>query len=424
MKKNPITIGIDARLYGLKQKGLGRYVQKLLENLEKEDRVNKFVIFLRKENWDEYNPKNPNFKKVLADYRWYSLKEQFLMPGRIRRAKVDLMHFPHFNVSVFCFKPFVVTIHDLILKRFPTRRASTLGFFSYWFKNFVYQIIIFLTLKRAKKIIAISNYTKDDILRYFRVSPEKIEVIYEGGMIQQSKGSPSERNPRAAPSERHYRSNQRSDLGLLAAKRWRGQTLDLFLKFRISQPYLLYVGNAYPHKNLERLILAFDKLNKDCQKKLQLVLVGEIDYFYSRLQKNFSNVKGLVFTDFVLDGDLEVLYRGAALYIFPSMCEGFGLPPLEAMNYGTPVVSSNATCLPEVLGEAAVYFNPENTEEMAEKIKEVLEDEKIRQELTSKGYERIKRYSWEEMARETMRVYINQSLRIEKAAPSEGLPSD
>jgi len=367
--KNPITIGIDARLYGLKQKGLGRYIQKLLKNLEKEDRVNKFIVFLRRENWDEYNPKNPNFKKVLADCRWYSFKEQFLMPWKIKKEKVDLMHFPHFNVPIFCFKPFVVTIHDLILKRFPTRRASTLGFFSYWFKNFIYQIIIFLTLKRAKKIIAISNYTKNDILRYFSVNPGKIEVIYEGGTVEK-------------------------------------ETIkECSLIDPIAQPYLLYVGNAYPHKNLERLIVAFDRLNKDYQTKLRLILVGEIDYFYSRIQKKFSNIQGLIFTDFVSDKELKTLYQNAVLYVFPSMCEGFGLPPLEAMNYGLPVISSNTTCLPEILGEAAVYFNPESIEEMAKKIKEVLEDKKMQQELILKGYERIKRYDWAKMAEETMKIY-------------------
>ncbi len=371
--KNPIKIGIDARFYGPKQKGLGRYVQKLVENLESEDVVNKYIVFLRKENWDEYNPKNPNFKKVLADYRWYSFKEQFLMPWKIKREKIDLMHFPHFNVPVFYFKPFVVTIHDLILKRFPTRRASALGFFPYWLKSFAYQIVIFLALKRAKKIIAISNYTKSDILKYFRVSQEKIEVIYEGGVI-------ARRETGAAPESGGLPPN-------------------------IPKPYLLYVGNAYPHKNLERLILAFDKLNRSCKTKLQLVLVGEIDYFYKRLQKEFAYIQGLIFAGFVRDSELEVLYRNAALYVFPSMCEGFGLPPLEAMDCGLPVVSSNATCLPEVLGNAAVYFNPENIEEMTKKIKEVLSDAKTREKLILKGHERVKKYDWGKMARETIKIY-------------------
>ncbi|MBU4082610.1 glycosyltransferase family 4 protein [Patescibacteria group bacterium] len=366
-------MAIDARFYGPKQKGLGRYVQKLVENLEREDVINKYFVFLRRENWDEYYPKNPNFKKVLADCRWYGFKEQFLMPWKIWREKADLTHYPHFNVPIFAPKPFVVTIHDLILKRFPTRRASTLGFFSYWFKNFAYHFVISLALRRAKKIIAISNYTKKDILKYFKVSPEKIEVVYEGGVIQTG----------AAPESGGLPPNIQSPSN-------------------IPNPYLLYVGNAYPHKNLERLILAFAKIK---HSDLRLVLVGEMDYFYQRLQKEFSHVQGLVFTDFVSDSDLEVLYRGASLYVFPSLCEGFGLPPLEAMSYGLPVVSSNATCLPEILGDAAVYFNSENIDEMAEKIKEVLDNEALRKDLILKGYKRVKKYDWIKMARETMRVY-------------------
>jgi len=223
-----MRIGIDARFYGPKQKGLGRYVQKLVEGLEKavNDKY-EFIIFLRKENWLEYQPKNPNFRKVLTDCQWYGLKEQILMPLKIRQEKVDLMHFPHFNVPIFCLKPFVITIHDLILKKFPTRRASALGPVLYWIKNLAYQLVIHSAVKRAKKIIAVSNYTKKDILKYFKVKSEKIEVVYEG--------SPS--------------NNSRSDL--FDAQ---GQT------FKITKPYLLYVGNAYPHKNLERLILAFAKL--------------------------------------------------------------------------------------------------------------------------------------------------------------------
>ncbi len=374
-----MKIGIDARFYGPKQKGLGRYVQKLVENLEKVDLSNQYIIFLRKENWPEYQPANPRFKKALADYQWYSLKEQILMPFKIRRSKVDLIHFPHFNLPIFCFKPFVVTIHDLVLKRFPTRRASTLGPFLYWLKNLAYRLVVFLAVKRAKKIIAVSNYTKKDILRYFRIKPEKIEVVYEG--------TPELRTRLKCKN-------------LFSEKRFYISGASLCAK-----PYLLYVGNAYPHKNLERLILAFAKLVKDKQMDCQLVLVGELDYFYRRLQEQFSSVKGLFFTDFVSDKELAALYQSASLYVFPSLGEGFGLPPLEAMTYGLPVVSSRAACLPEILGQAAVYFDPTDIEDMAEKIKQVLKDKRIREKLIDQGFRRIQEYSWSKMARETLEIY-------------------
>ena len=361
-KKKKIKIGIDARFYGPKQKGLGRYVQKLVEHLEEIDQNNQYIIFLRKDNWSQYTPNNPNFKKVLADYPWYSLAEQILMPFKIRQERVDLMHFPHFNVPVFYRKPFVITIHDLILKRFSTKRASTLGPIRYWLKNLAYQLVISSGIKRAKKIIAISEFTKQDILKYFQVDSGKIEVIYEGG--------PEKTN-----------SNK---------------------ELRINKPYLLYVGNAYPHKNLERLILAFEKLNKE-KKDLRLVLVGEIDYFYQRIRKiSPSNV---IFTDFVSDQELAGLYQDAALYVFPSLCEGFGLPPLEAMAHNLPVVSSNFSCLPEILGPAALYFNPQDINDIVDKIKKVLNKRELQEKLILEGKKRIKRYSWSRMADQILGLY-------------------
>ncbi len=397
-QKEKIRIGIDARFFGPKQKGLGRYVQKLVENLEQIDKNQshserseesrgkstgsfgrpsrpqddkfkyEFVIFLRQENWSEYQPTKSNFKKVLADYQWYTLKEQILLPFKIKQEKVDLMHFPHFNAPIFYRKSFVMTIHDLILKRFPTRRASTLGPIKYWLKNLGYQIVISSAIKRSQRIIAVSDYTKQDILRYFRVKPDKIKVIYEGAASVRVGGRLSHSRP---------------------------PTL---------KPYLLYVGNAYPHKNLERLVLAFEKLSKE-KKDLRLVLVGELDYFYKRLQRDFAKIKNVIFTDFVTDEELVGLYQNASLYVFPSLCEGFGLPPLEAMAYQTPVVSSKASCLPEILGEAAVYFNPENVNEIADKIKQVLGDKELQKRLIVKGKEQIKKYSWRRMASEALRMY-------------------
>jgi glycosyltransferase involved in cell wall biosynthesis len=169
------------------------------------------------------------------------------------------------------------------------------------------------------------------------------------------------------------------------------------------------VGNAYPHKNLEKLIGAFEALINN-NKDLELVLVGEMDYFYQRLKKyvreKFSQlVSKVIFTDFVSDEELVVLYGNSAIYVFPSLCEGFGLPPLEAMVHGVPVVSSRSTCLPEVLGEAAVYFDATSPQDMAEKINKVLSDESSRQKLIAAGYEQIKKYSWEKMAEETLKIY-------------------
>ena len=185
-------------------------------------------------------------------------------------------------------------------------------------------------------------------------------------------------------------------------------------EFGLTKHYLIYVGNAYPHKNLEGLIRAFEILISDLKKDFQLALVGEEDYFYERLQEEAKDsilsepeiFERLLFTDFVADEDLWILYQNAALYVFPSLCEGFGLPPLEAMSQGVPVVCSSATCLPEVLGEAAIYFDPLSPRDMAEKINQVLDSENLRRDLINRGFEQIKKYSWRKMGEETLKIYL------------------
>jgi glycosyltransferase involved in cell wall biosynthesis len=432
-KIKPKRIGIDARFYGPLGKGLGRYTQEIVDNIIKIDKENEYVVFLRKENFDEFQSDNPKVKKILADVRWYSIAEQILMPFYIWRAKVDLMHFPHFNVPIFSSKRFIITIHDLILTKFSTIRATTLHPLLYKIKNLFYRIIIWLAVKRAKKIIVVSNFTKEDIMKNFKVRPDKIKVIYEG-VANLAKGGDS----------------------LFAAKLESEETL---FRHNIKNPFLLYVGNAYPHKNLEGLIDVFGEIIKTPFNKcplrsqseargeggfkdfynplnpplqgrhldppskggrgglnnLRLVLVGRDDYFYKRL-KNYAAGLGLweendlansrvVFPGYVPDAQLEILYKKAIAYVFPSFYEGFGLPPLEAMAKGCPVASSDKTCLPEVLGDAAIYFNPENKEEMKARIEKIINDENLRVELIKKGYEQVKKYNWWEAARETLGVY-------------------
>ena len=173
-----MRIGIDARMYGPKQGGLGRYIQQLIAHLEQLETTDEFIIFLRKENWDEYTPKNNNFKKVLADIPWYGWQEQIKLSKIIKQEKVDLMHFPHWNVPLFYNDPFIVTIHDLLLLHYPTRKASTLGPFAYWFKNFVYKIVLRHAATKSKHILTISEFTRKDIVKNLGIAMGKITVAY------------------------------------------------------------------------------------------------------------------------------------------------------------------------------------------------------------------------------------------------------
>lgn len=372
-----MRIGIDARFYGSVGKGLGRYTQKLIEYLEKIDNKNDYYIFLREENFDEYQPKKKNFHKVLADYQWYSFSEQISMPILLKKYNLNLVHFPHFNVPLFYRKKFVITIHDLILIHFPTVRGTTLNPIFYWLKFMAYKIVIGSAIKRANKVIAVSNFTKKDILKHYKISEKKIAVTYEACSRLPANYSPKEGDR-------------------------------ILEKYGIIKPYLLYVGNAYPHKNLEKLVLAFARITRK-NPELHLTLVGNEDYFYKRLKKFVwdKKIRNIIFSGYVSDEDLDEIYRNAEIYVFPSLYEGFGLPPLEAMAKGIPVAASGHECVREVLDSAAYYFDGLEIEGMASAIIKIAADKNLRKTLVANGYEQIKKYDWKKTAEQTVEIYQN-----------------
>jgi glycosyltransferase involved in cell wall biosynthesis len=190
-----------------------------------------------------------------------------------------------------------------------------------------------------------------------------------------------------------------------------GDFSEIAPRYNINKPFLLYVGNTYPHKNLERLVIAFKKLREEEKIDVQLVLVGKRDYFSERLEKMVKE-KGIadnvIFTGFITDQELPLFYRSAMLYVFPSSIEGFGLPPLEAMSYGLPVLSSNAPCMPEILGDAAKYFHPDEISDIVQVLKKAILDRNLQEDLRAKGSEHIKQYSWKAMVEKTLSIYLNQ----------------
>ncbi len=379
-----MKIGIDARFFGPGGKGLGRYSQKLVEELEKVDYANQYVVFLTKENWDLYQPKNPNFKKALADVRWYTLDEQLQMPKILNKYNLDLVHFLHFNVPVMYRKPFVVTIHDLILLEYPTRKASKLGTVMYWIKNFAYRRVISFAARGSERVIAISEYTKQAVMRQFGITESKVDMIYEG--VDLEKFNPVNKEP-----------------------------FD-FEKVGVEKGnYLMYVGNAYPHKNIDGLIRGFQELigREGIDPNLKLVIVGKTDYFFQQLI-DLANELGLsdriVFPGFVPDEEMIDLFENTAAYVFPSFYEGFGLPPLEAMAMGAPILLSNRTCLPEIFGESAEYFDPGNSGELVDAMERMLKDPSIAERQKQFIEPTLAKYSWEQMAKETVDVY-NKSVK-------------
>lgn len=370
-----MRIGIDARFFGPIGKGLGRYTQKLIEHLERIDSVNQYFIFLKKENLEDYKLNGKNFTKVLADYNWYSWGEQIKFPRLLKKYKLDLVHFPHFNVPIFYFGKFIVTIHDLILIHFPTVRSSTLGPVLYWIKFLVYKVVIKAAVLRSNRIIAVSNFTKSDILKvYPQVPEEKIQVTYEAC----------------------------DDYCMLSP----AQDEKILKRYGIIKPYLVYLGNVYPHKNPERLALAFKKIEAE-GAKLNLIFVGGDDYFYLKLKKfvQEKQIKNILFAGFVPDHELDIIFHNALAYVRPSLYEGFELPPLEAMAKGVPVISSSHSCAHEILGDSAYYFDALDVQGIAAAVKKIAGDDGLRKSLIKKGYDQVQKYSWRKMARETLDLY-------------------
>lgn len=376
-----MKIGIDARLAGLENRGIGRYLENLIKNLEKFDTNDQFYIFLSQKNYFRYQFKKENFKKVLTKFRWYSFSEQIFFPLLIKKYKIDLMHFPHFNVPLLINKKYIVTLHDLTLIHFPNRRASTLPVVIYKIKYKLFKFIQKRILRKAKKIITPSFYVKNDLINYYKLDQNKIKVIYEGCKI-----------------------NNYDNFDFQ----------EILKKFSIKKPFILYIGAAYPHKNLERLVRVFKIVNKD--KKYQLVIGGRIDYFMKRLKNRVARVgenkDDIIFTNFLRDKELITLYQQAQIFVFPSLSEGFGLPGLEAQVYKLPVAASNQSCLKEILGKGALYFNPLDNKEMIYVINKVLNDKLLRKKMIKSGQANTEKFSWLNMIQETMSIY--HSFDLEK----------
>lgn len=376
-----MRIGIDARFYGSLGKGLGRYTERLIESLEELDTPHEFFVFLRRENFDEYQPKSSRFRKVLADYEWYGFSEQFLFPWLLMRYQLALVHFPHFNVPILYPGRFVVTIHDLILLRYPTIRNTTRFAPWYWVKFILYRLVIRTACFRAESVITVSRFTESDLLQEFPFLSGKTRVTLEG----------ANRSCERVPAEEERNILRRYDLIR--------ETSSSSSRHDIIQPYFLYVGNAYPHKNLESIGEMAARFPEH-----RFVLVGREDYFYERLKDAFAQ-PNLLFTGFLSDAEISVLYRHGLAYVFPSLYEGFGLPPLEAMSYGLPVIASDRGSLPEVLGKAALFFDPLRTDEFADRLSVIAHDPLLRDRLVKAGYQRMKIFSWQRMAQGTVAAY-------------------
>lgn len=368
-----MRIGIDARFFGAQRQGLGRYTSELVHQIAKNPDGNSYVVFVSYEAQASIRVSHVSF--VRTHIPWYGFREQWQWPLLLRRHKLDLMHFTHFNVPFLYRRPFIVTIHDLILMHEASAAVTTRHPFYFKFKYYMYKKVLQSALRRALHIITISKYSKDDIERFFPFVSDKISVIYEGVFA-------TDKQSEVVTSER----------GVSYAFQ--------------GKPFFLYVGNAYPHKNLEFLILCFQELRLQ-HHDYHLVLVGRQDEFYKRLMEALpSEIKTYVHAVGAIDDKtLEILYKTASAYVFPSRYEGFGLPGLEAMHYDLPVLASDRTAIPEILGDAALYASPENKKDFVKKMIDIVDNTELRERLRTRGAAHYKKFSWERMAREHQKLY-------------------
>jgi glycosyltransferase involved in cell wall biosynthesis len=335
------------------------------------DHDTQYVLLCRPRDCPIAEELGENFRAVPVASRPYSIGEQFEIPLALRRERIDLFHAPHYVLPPLTPTRSVVTIHDCIHLMFP-QYLPHYGAYAYA------RASMWLATRRADRVLTVSEASKRDILRFLKTPAEKVSVIYNGI---------DERFGRAPDAEEVRRVRER---------------------FQLNEPFILYAGNIKPHKNLERLIIAFSRLRKSGLEDVKLFIIGDEVSKYATLRRavhQYKLHKYVRFFGFVPDQTLAVLYRLADVFAFPSLYEGFGLPPLEAMASGTPVVTSNVSSLPEVVDDAAVLVDPYDPRAIEDGLRRVLTDPELRATLRARGLAKAREYSWERSVRQIRQIY-------------------
>lgn len=382
-----MKIGIDARMY--QDTGIGRYISNLIKELERIDNQNDYVIFVTNEGSELYHPNNPRFKKWIANYPIYSFSEQTSFLFDLYRANLDLLHVPHFNVPVFYTGKMVVTIHDLTMHDFKSSNATNQDPFMFSVKQFAYKFVTSSASRKAKKIFVPSSVVKEEVVSRLRFAKEsKIVVTHEG--VDDTLAKYKAKDMKAVKTRLE--------------------------EMQINNSYVLYVGNAYPHKNLESLVIAYKELLESGKYRGFLVVAGKVDKFSERLAGFVHALKldqHVIFAarysekTRVTDQDLSYLYMGATAYILPSLKEGFSITPLEAQSFDIPVLISDIPTHKEVFADSVLYFDPNSNIDLSEKMLSIINNESLRKRLTEAGHENVKKYSWANLAKKTLEQYLN-----------------
>lgn len=374
-----MRIGVNALFFiPGKHGGTETYLRNLFLSLSMVDKENEYILFTNRENSGNFGIiKQDNFSEVLCNFpaRFKLLRvfyEQMILPIMAKRYEIDVLHSPSYVSPVwkYCGAKLVVTIHDMMYKYYPENYPRG--------QLFYYRNFIPASARKAEKIIAVSNNTKKDIISILRITESKVKVIYE------------------APDGRF-----RSDLS-------DAEKVKVRRKYNLPERFILSVASFNPHKNIDGLVRAFNVIKGNHGALWKLVLLGWKLPYFSKIVKVIGGLglsRDVLFTGYVPDEELPYIYSLADLYVFPSFFEGFGLPPLEAMACGCPVVAANTTSIPEVVGDAGVLVDPHDFKGMAQVMVKLLMEDSLRDDLINRGLGRVKLFSWEKTAKETLKVY-------------------
>jgi glycosyltransferase involved in cell wall biosynthesis len=364
-----VRIAIDARK--LRDFGIGTYIRNLLRHLARLDTATEYVVLCREHDLAFVSELGENFRPVMEWSGQYTVREQITLPFELRRERANLFHAPHYVLPPLTPCRAVVTIHDCIHLRFPQYLPNRLGY-AYA------RSALWIAAHRSARVLTVSEASKRDILRYFRIPESKITVIHN---------AIDERFNEEPPADEVMRVRER---------------------YQLNDPFILYAGNIKPHKNLERLIEAFHIIRRGELEHVKLLIIGDEISKYATLRRTVHRYKlhkHVRFFGFVPDATLAILYRLARVFVFPSLYEGFGLPPLEAMASGTPVITSNVSSLPEVVGDAAMLIDPYKPDAIAGAMRRVLVDDRLRDDMRERGLARSREFSWGQSIRRVRQIY-------------------
>jgi glycosyltransferase involved in cell wall biosynthesis len=356
-------IVIDARHIN---SSTGHYVERLLDELQYIDGDNSYTVIVLEKEKNHWKPSCPNFSVLTTNANWYTFSEQLRFASLLYSLKPDFVHFSMPQQPLLWKGRRLTTVHDTTLIRYENVDQNKI---IYKGRKFIFTNLLRNVMKRSDYILAPTNYVKDDLDEWTdHHYSKKLVVTYESGDMIHAEPEP--------------------------VKKLKGKR------------FLFFVGNAFPYKNLGRIVSAYAEL-KFTYPDLQLVFAGKKDFFYEQLEADVKQRKipEVHFLGYISDGEKRWIMKNATAYVCASLSEGFHIPMIEAMYEQCPVISSDATCLPEVGGDAALYFNPSSTDELVAAVTRLLEEPKLRDQLIKKGSRNIKRFSWKKMAEETYKIY-------------------